>query len=110
MDPHINRGLILVEPHGTLIRHRTKKLIIKSKKLNSIVDKPLLLIENKIGLGIIYIDLPKEISIAQFNKLSKYHQITTAEKEKWWQKYKILYAYPISDVLKLKSKFNKLNV
>ena len=89
------RGLILVEPHGTYIVHHQKNLIIKSKRISSIINQPLLLIENKLGLGIIKLDPPKEISLRQFATLRSRHLITTAEREKWWGSYDKLYAYPI---------------
>lgn len=89
------RGLILVEPYGTYIKKHSKTIIVKSKNIKSIVDEDLLLIENKIGIGIIKLDYPKKINLKQFSQLGKYHQISEDERKKWWDKYKYLYVYPI---------------
>lgn len=89
------RGLIIVEPYGTYIRNRTKTIIVKSKKIKTIVGKDLLLIQNKLGLGIIKLGEPIKISLKQFKKLYKYHQILETDRKKWWGRYQYLYAYPI---------------
>lgn len=89
------KGLIIVGPHGTYIRTRVKTLIVKSRKLNSIINQKLLLIENKLGLGIIILGHPKKITLSQFDKLRKFHRITEKERIDWWPSYQFLYAYPI---------------
>lgn len=89
------RGLIIVGPHGTFIRNRIKNMIVKSKNISSIVGQDLLLIENKLGLGVIRLGEPVKINIPQFKKWYKYHQISETDRKKWWGKYRILYAYPI---------------
>ena len=99
------RGLILVEPYGTYVRKRQKNIIVKSKKINSIINTNLLLIENKEALGIIQLGEPKEISLDKFSKLKTKHMIPESDREKWWSKYKILYSYPIT-----KSKFFKIPI
>ncbi len=97
MEPLIfNKGLIIVNPHGTYIKNHKKTLIIKSKKISSITNQPLLLIEDKLGLGLLQLGEPKEINLKQFTKLRKYHKITDLELNDWWPEYKTLYAYPIT--------------
>ncbi|AYV84981.1 MAG: hypothetical protein Satyrvirus1_67 [Satyrvirus sp.] len=96
------RGLIIVEPYGTYIKNKSKTLIIKSKKIKSIVNEYLLLIENKVGLGIIILGEPKKISLKQFSRMRKYHKISEDDRIKWWPNYKYLYSYPI-----IKKKFLK---
>ncbi|AUL78748.3 hypothetical protein QJ857_gp0004 [Tupanvirus soda lake] len=98
MDNLLNfyRGLIIVEPYGTYIRKREKNIIVKSKIIKSIIEENLLLIENKIGFGIIRLSAPKKINISEFNKLRKYHMITETDRKKWWPNYKYLYAYKIN--------------
>jgi uncharacterized protein YecE (DUF72 family) len=91
------RGLIIVEPYGSYIKKRTKKIIVKSKYIGSLIEKDLLLIENKIGLGIIKLGTPKEINLSEFSKLRKYHQITEDDRIKWWPNYNYLYVYPITE-------------
>jgi uncharacterized protein YecE (DUF72 family) len=68
----------------------------------SIANKPLLLIEDKIGLGIIQVSNPIAITLKQFSKLRKYHEITESDRIKWWPSYDTLYAYTI-----IKSSFFK---
>ncbi len=96
-------GLIIVYPHGTYIKNHKKTLIIKSKKISTIVNKDLLLIEDKLGLGLLQLGEPKKITLSQFTKLRKYHKITNNELNDWWPDYETLYAYPITklDVFKL---------
>lgn len=89
------KGLIIVEPYGTFINNRQKTLIVKSRKF-SIYGINLLLIENKLGLGIIVLEPPEKISISTFKKLAPEHLITDADRIKWWPTYKTLYAYQIS--------------
>ncbi len=99
------RGLIIVDPYGTNIRNRTKKIIVKTKIFNSIIEQNLLLIENKLGLGIIKLGIPTKINLTEFIKLQKYHQIIDADRKKWWPHYEYLYAYPI-----IKAKFFKIPI
>lgn len=89
------RGLIIIYPYGTFIQNKTKKIIVKSKYITSIIQQKLLLIEDKIALGLIVLDEPKEIDLNQFAKLRDLHRITEADREKWWSSYKKLYAYRI---------------
>ncbi len=90
------RGLILVHPHGTYIKEGKKKTIIKSVNLSDISHKPLLLIENKIGLGIIYLDDPIEITIKEFKNKYNKHRITEKERIEWWKNKRKLYEYKIT--------------
>lgn len=92
----IFKGLIIVRPHGTYIASGKKTIIIKSIKLKKIINKPLLLIENKIALGIIYLGDLSQISISQFKKERKKHLITEKERLKWWPDKSVLYRYPIT--------------
>lgn len=46
-------SLIITYPYGTLIKESLKKIIVKSINIKSITNHKLLLIENKLGLGII---------------------------------------------------------
>lgn len=90
-----HRGLIIVYPHGTYIKEGSKKLIIKSIKLKNIAGKPLLLIEQKVALGILYLGEPQEITLAEFRKLRDQHLITKKERIKWWKGKRKLYSYKI---------------
>src|SRR5271154_5436726 len=92
---HFYRGIILTEPYGSFIKTGTKKIIVKSKKFASIVNHDLLLIENKIGLGIIQLAAPYAINLKEFKKLYPKHLITETDRMTWWPSYHILYAYNI---------------
>jgi uncharacterized protein YecE (DUF72 family) len=97
MDINYYRGLIITAPYGTYIRDNGKTLIVKSKKIPSITKKPLLLIENKMGLGIIELSTPKDMNLLQFEQLKRYHKITDTDRKEWWPNYKKLYAYIIME-------------
>ena len=103
LEDCIYRGLIIVFPYGTYIRRREKTIIVKTKYIEQIIGKNLLLIENKIGFGIIQLGEAKQITLEKFNKLSKKHLITNEDRIKWWPKYIKLYAYPI-----VKTRFFKI--
>lgn len=76
----IYRGLILVAPHGTYIQENTKHTIVKSVNFPDIAHKPLLLIEDKMAIGIIQLDNPKKINLHEFK--NKYHEHHITEKER----------------------------
>lgn len=95
MNLEYERGLIIVYPYGSFIRRREKNMIVKTKRVESIIEKPLLLIEDKLGLGLIVLSQPVKINLKQFRALYKYHLITELDREKWWPSYRQLYAYDI---------------
>lgn len=90
------KGFIIVKPHATYIANGSKKIIVKSKYFESALNRPLLLIQQKEAIGIIYIDDIKEISLKEFNRKRNLHLITDQERKKWWPNKKILYEYHIS--------------
>lgn len=90
-----HRGLIIVYPYGTYIKQGQKKVIVKTKVFTQIIGKDLLLIEDKLGLGLIELGYPKKINLRQFKKMYHLHLITEEDREKWWPTYKELYAYPV---------------
>ena len=92
---NIYRGIIIVKPHGDYIADGTKTIIIKSIKLHDIAHKPLLLIQDKLALGIIYLDEYQQIDLKKFNKLKTQHKITDEERKKWWHDKKVFYEYAI---------------
>lgn len=91
----VYRGLIIVEPYGTFIKEGKKNTIIKSIKFKKISNRPLLLIENKRGLGIIYLDEPEEINLKEFRKKYSEHLIPEYDRKKWWSGKRKLYEYDI---------------
>ena len=90
------RGLIMVKPHGDLIVDGAKTLIVKAKRFHSAIGKPLLLIQDKQALGILYLGPYRPISLVQFKRLFIRHQVTEQERLKWWPTKETLYAYPIA--------------
>jgi hypothetical protein len=90
------RGLIMVKPHGDLIANGAKTLIVKAKRFHSAIGKPLLLIQDKQALGILYLEPFRPISLMQFKRLFTQHQVTERERLKWWPTKETLYAYPIA--------------
>lgn len=91
----IYRGIIIVEPHGTYIYDGNKTMIIKSLNLHNVSHKPLLLIQNKEALAVIYLDDPIKINLSKFNELRKFHKITEYERKEWWNNKSELYKYNI---------------
>ena len=69
--------------------------LIKSIKLISAINKPLLLIQSKEALGIIKLKKAKPINLVQFVKLKNKHKITEKERKKWWKGKRILYSYEV---------------
>jgi hypothetical protein len=92
---NFTKGLIITYPYASYINNDQKKIIVNSKHFKTISNQKMLLIENKIGLGIIILDNPYEINLNEFKKLSKYHLITDEDREKWWKGKKILYVFII---------------
>lgn len=91
----LKKCLIITHPYGTLIINQTKSLVIKSKKFTTISNQPLLLIENKKGLGLIELDIPEQIDLIKFNKLAKLHKISSSDRKEWWGDKKIFYSYKV---------------
>lgn len=90
----IYRGILFNYPHGLLAVNKQKSMMVRAKNFHSMVNKYLLLIENKHILGIIKVIGDYKINIDQFKKLKKYHTLTENERKLWWPKKKELYAFP----------------
>lgn len=98
-----DRAIIIVEPHGTKIMNRTKKMIVKSKKFSSMIGKKLLLIENKLALGYIELDLIGQMNLREFKKMYKFHLISEEERIRWWRNKKVFYAYSVKILKKFRN-------
>ena len=92
----IYRGLIIVSPHGTYIKQGLKKTIIKSVLFPDIAHRALLLIQNKMAIGILYLDDPTMIDLHQFKNRYNQHRITERERLEWWKGKRTLYEYKIN--------------
>jgi len=89
------KGLILVYPHGDHVYDGKKTMIIKSLKLSHIIGKPLLLIQKKVALGIIYLGNIITIKKQDISKYRKYHLVNKEEEKEWWKNKLYFYLYPI---------------
>ena len=94
----IYRGFVVKPPHGDYLVSGKKKIITKSKKYSDIMNKPLLVIQNKKALGIIIIDFVKTLTEKEFIKKRKLHLISEKEQKLWYtmrnyNEYKIKYKY-----------------
>lgn len=96
------RGIIFVDPHGTYIITGKKTLVVKSKSFKSILDKNLLLIENKKALGIIQLTNFRETTRKSLSSLRKYHKITNDEIHTWWPNKHKFYLYDVVIIKKYK--------
>ena len=91
----VYRGIIIVSPHGDYLADGTKTLIVKSRRFQDAVGKPLLLIQDKMGLGIIRLGSPREIDLAEFRDKTDLHRITEDERRLWWPGKRHLYEYDV---------------
>lgn len=89
------RGIVLVPPQGTDIVDGLKSTIVKTVHYHHICNVPLLLIQKKKGLGIIYLGEPIQYNLAEFKRRFREHRITPKEREKWWPTRTHFYSYPI---------------
>ncbi len=102
----IYRGIIIVYPHGDFLINGSKKIIMKAKKYMDCVNKALLLIQDKIALGIIMINYLGTLNLRQFRKKYNLHKITEEERKKWWKNKKKLYQYEVTYMHVFHSPFN----
>jgi len=78
-------GIYLVEPHGLLLYHGDKTVIVKSVKSTSHISEPLYLISDGFCYGLIELGEPSEIKDADvFKTLYKQHHISDGERKEWW--------------------------
>jgi len=93
--PEPKVGLILVEPHGSLLISGAKKAIVKSKKFEKYLNEPVYLFERERCLGIIQLGYPLEMNWEQFKSSYPLHLVTEEEARKWrWKEP--LFFYPVT--------------
>jgi uncharacterized protein YecE (DUF72 family) len=90
------RALIIVRPYGKLIHQGIKRMIVKSRKLN-ILGQKLLLVEDKVALGFLTLDRIEFIDLHQFKLEYKKHRITPEDRQKWWPNRRHFYGYRIAN-------------
>lgn len=86
-------GIYLVAPHAQWIWNGKKKLIVKARKFSKQIHRPLVLCGPSFLWGILSLEAPHDISLVDFVRLKKNHQISEEERLKWWPGKQILYAY-----------------
>lgn len=93
------RGIIFTYPHGEYFREGLKQCNIRAKRFPSIINKNLLVIENKKALGIIVFT---DIITVKRNKIKKYLKschVSKEEFETWWSKdIEEFYIYPMETI------------
>lgn len=102
-------GIYMVRPHGSMIYSGDKSLIIKAKNYKNKIGKLLYLIEDSLCYGIIRLKMPDKIGVTEFNEFQKKHQVTDAERTKWWPNKEVLYSYPF-DVIERFPKPKRVSV
>jgi hypothetical protein len=90
------KGIVIAKDLSKLI-HKGKKIMLINDT-NEIIKEPLWLISDKI-YGIIFLNVPREISVEEFNWLRPWHHISEEERlsklsDKLWL-YTIRYFSPI---------------
>jgi hypothetical protein len=95
----IYRGIIFTYPHGDYFRQGLKQMNIRAKYLPSILSKNLLVIQNKMALGIVKFTKIIAIKRSEIKKYYKYHHISPTEVNKWWRHtIKQFYAYKMKTI------------
>lgn len=88
-------GLIVLPPHGTLIRDGIQKGIVNPLQLVSYIDRPVLLVSNSLCYGVVSLSQGKEISLEEFKTLVPKHLMSEDDRKLWWADKKKLYYYPL---------------
>jgi hypothetical protein len=87
--------MILVKPHGAYIAAGKKTVVVKSRAFRAVIDKPLLLVERKMALGLVRLTNFREGDLGTFTRLQRRHMVTTAERKLWWPRKRTLYFYDV---------------
>lgn len=86
-------GIILVHPHGELVAVGKKKAIVKSKPFESHVGERLVFLTGDSAFGELTLKEPVEISLDEFRRRFAEHQVTDAERLRWWGDADRLFLY-----------------
>lgn len=86
-------GIILIHPHGELIAVGKKKALVKSKPLDSHVGERLIFLTGDSAFGELTLKEPVEISLDEFRRRFSEHQVTEAERLRWWGNADPLFLY-----------------
>ena len=88
-------GIYLVPPHARLIAEGKKTLIVKTRRFDKYIGRPLYLVEDNLIYGIITLKSVlgpfKEKDVRE--KLRERHRISDKEWDKWWKGHDEFYIY-----------------
>ncbi len=94
------QGIYLVSPHGSLVISGEKTHIVKKRLFGGMINRPLVLVEDKVALGIIELGEPEKIDKNEFIRTYNKHRVSEEEAEKWWGSFRYLYLYPVKVLFK----------
>jgi len=92
-------GIYLVPPHGEMIYKGRKTAIVKVKPDQRLPETFSVLVSGKHAFGFIRAKESREITVAEFQRLKKYHRITEDERNSWWPNKEKFQYYEIRDFL-----------
>jgi len=88
-------GIYLISPHAEMIWTGAKNAIVKSRKFEECIQKPLYLVSHGKCYGIIKLSEPEEINKDEFAERYSFHLIEDYERQKWWDQTFPLYYYEV---------------
>lgn len=105
---HFYRAIIFAPPHAQLAVNHQKRLNVRAKHFPNIIDKPLLIVQDKKAYGLIKITKIITItSLSQFKSLYPLHKISEKERKGWWHKIPTknhpFYGYVLKIIKKFKT-------
>lgn len=95
----VKGGFYLTSPHGELIYEGKKQVIGKSRKFEKLLGFNILVSGDK-AYGFIRFKKSEKVNIEQFQKRESEHQISEADRLKWWPSKTNLYLYPVRDFIR----------
>jgi hypothetical protein len=100
--PEFSRVLVVVPPHGGYIIGGEKKALVKSRHYR-MDNEQLLVVQQKTALGVITLEAPREINLAEFRRTRSKHLVTEKERLKWWKGKTRFWYYPVRSVHRLRA-------
>lgn len=88
-----NERKAVYDSDASLIYDNEKKLIVKSKKFDNMIDKNLYLVDDEKCFGIIKLTKTSEIDLAEFEKLQDLHKVDNKKRMELYPNLIKLYSY-----------------
>jgi hypothetical protein len=92
-------AIYLVSPHAELIAAGKKTMVVKARDFSACCELELLFCSAGLCFGTLKLSKPEQISLTEFEELYPLHRITHEEREAWWSRAEVLYAYELYDVV-----------